>query len=120
MRTVKSFCINFPELIQNLEKEEQIDSRTAILGRIVYAIGWVIFPASILFALFIMSGDHPRILFLFWLSFSIFCFVSVAYIMLRAVSEKWRLKVIRAYVSPYIIGSTIWLILVLLFLAGKS
>ena len=51
----------------------------------------------------------------FWVCFTTLVSVSIIYFLRRRVSENWKTKAVREYFSPYVIGATIWLFLLVVF-----
>ncbi|MEW6156386.1 MAG: hypothetical protein AB1813_03080 [Verrucomicrobiota bacterium] len=84
------------------------------MGWIVWLIGWVIFIASIFFAL-ANKSSHPPYVIPFWTCFLALFVGSAGYFIARQVSDGWKSNTVRPFFSPYIIGSTVWLLLILLF-----
>lgn len=91
-------------------------NRVLAMGWFIRLVGWVICIASIFFALSNKSAD-PHYVIPFWACFAALVGVSVAYFIARRFSEQWKSKAVRSYVSPYIVGATVWLVLILVFVA---
>lgn len=84
------------------------------MGWFVRLIGWAICIASVFFALGNKSADPPFVI-PFWACLSVLVGVSLFYFVARRVSERWKSKAVRSFFSLYIVGATIWLLLILLF-----
>jgi hypothetical protein len=86
-------------------------------GWAVYGVGWAIFLLSALAGLSSKSSSSSSngALWPFWLLLGILFMMSLVYCVGCFVSEKWRSKAQRRYFSPYLLGSTGWLILFLAF-----
>ena len=86
------------------------------LGWPIGLFGWVIFFASIFFAVENKSATPPYAIH-FWVTFALLTGVSMAYLVARRISARWKSKAVRSYFSPYLIGATIWSVLILGFFA---
>jgi hypothetical protein len=94
--------------------DESSKSGLLEMGWFIRLVGWVICVASIFFAFGNKSADPPYVI-PFWVCFAVMVGVSLAYFVARRVSEPWKSKTVRSYFSPYIVGATIWFLLILLF-----
>jgi len=84
-----------------------------VMGWLVRLVGWAICIASIFLFLGNKSADPPYII-PFWACFSVLVGVAAFYFLARHLSERWKSKAVRSYFSPYIVGSTVWLTVILL------
>ena len=95
---------------------ESTESGKSVLemGWFIRLLGWAICIASIFFALGNKSAKPPYVI-PFWACLSALVGVSTFYFVAQRVSKRWKSKAVRSYFSPYIVGATIWLLLLLLF-----
>ncbi|MDB6028281.1 MAG: hypothetical protein JWM68_4504 [Verrucomicrobiales bacterium] len=95
---------------------DSTENRNGVLqmGWFIRLIGLAICAASIFFALGNKSSAPPYVI-PFWACFAALVGVSTLYLIARRVSERWKSKAVRSYFSPYIIGATVWLLLILFF-----
>ena len=84
------------------------------MGWFIRLVGWLICIASVFFALGNKSAS-PLYVLPFLACLVTLIGVSAAYFIARKFSERWKSKAVRSYFSPYIVGATIWVLLILLF-----
>lgn len=84
------------------------------IGWFIRLAGWAICAGSVFFALGNKSADPPYVI-PFWFCFATLVGVSVFYFFAKRIFVQWKSKDFRSYFSPYIVGATIWLLLILLF-----
>src|SRR5690349_18312108 len=81
------------------------------IGSLIQLVGWILCLASISFAL---VKDSELCGVLFFACVAILVAVAGAYIVARIHSEFWRTKIVRTYFSPYLLGATVWMTLMVL------
>lgn len=99
-----------------MNQSKGTDNGLSKMGWYIRQLGEGVCIASVLLALHCKTGG-PAYRILFWVCVSILAGVSIFYFVARRLSERWRSEAVRSYFSPYIVGATIWLVLVLI-LAG--
>ena len=97
-----------------IDSPTTVESQGSSRGVPFYFAGWAIFILSAVSALMNMSAD-PQFVVPFWFSIGILVLVSLIYCICCMVSQKWRTRIIRTYLSPYLLGSVGWLALFLAF-----
>jgi hypothetical protein len=112
-RSSSSVSVSFGES-KTMTTPSEGFSQVHVAGSAFRFLGWVICIASVGFAMANKSYDPPYVVH-FWISFSVLVGAASAYWIGRLTSAKWRSKTVRSYFSPYIVGSTIWLLLFLTF-----
>lgn len=80
------------------------------LGWLIQDAGILLFIASVLFGLLSKSNEWSIIA--FFSCVVILIGVAAFYLIARTVSTFWKSQSIRAYFGPYLVGSTIWIVLI--------
>jgi hypothetical protein len=83
-------------------------------GWLIRIVGWGTFVASVFFAFGNKSHEPPYEI-PFFGCLILLAGTSVVYFVKRWMSESWQSATVRSYFSPFIVGSTIWILLLLLF-----
>jgi hypothetical protein len=99
-----------------MDKATNNDPLMSGMGWLFHFVGWAICVASVVFAIENKSPD-PQYVFLFWVCFTALVVPAIIYLVAQRFFDRWKTKAIRAYFSPYIVGATIWISLIVLFAA---